>query len=72
MTHDAAFDYLPNLADTVEFADNPEQRTPCLLLLDTSSSMDSEPIAQLNDGLRVFEAELNADLKARRQVEVAV
>ena len=33
-----------------EFADNPEPRCPCLLLLDTSASMEGEPIAELNAG----------------------
>jgi len=28
-----------------EFADNPEPRCPCLLLLDTSHSMQGSPIA---------------------------
>lgn len=34
-----------------EFAENPEQRCPCLLLLDTSGSMGGRPIAELNEGL---------------------
>ncbi len=28
-----------------EFAENPEQRCPCILLLDTSSSMNGAPIS---------------------------
>ncbi len=35
-----------------EFAENPEPRCPCLLLLDTSGSMAGAPIAQLNLGIR--------------------
>ena len=31
-----------------EFAENPEPRCPCLLLLDTSASMRGRPIAELN------------------------
>ena len=31
-----------------EFADNPEPRCPCLLLLDTSGSMDGRAINELN------------------------
>ncbi len=36
--------------ESVGFADNPEPRCPCLLLLDTSGSMQGEAIAQLNAG----------------------
>ena len=44
-----------------EFAENPENRCACLLLLDTSGSMAGEPIKQLNAGLKVFEEELKGD-----------
>jgi hypothetical protein len=37
-----------------EFADNPEPRCPCLLLLDTSVSMRGRPIDELNAGLIAF------------------
>ena len=36
------------LEDAVEFAENPEPRCPCILLLDTSGSMQRAPIAALN------------------------
>lgn len=55
-----------------EFADNPEPRCPCVLVLDTSQSMAGEPIAALNHGLRVFRDELRAVPLARKRVEVAV
>jgi hypothetical protein len=35
-----------------EFADNPEPRCACLLLLDTSGSMGGAPIRELNAGLQ--------------------
>ena len=35
----------------VTFAENPEPRCPCLLLLDTSGSMAGKPIAELNAGI---------------------
>ena len=35
----------------VEFVENPEQRCPVILLLDTSYSMNGAPIAELNEGL---------------------
>ena len=58
--------------DAIEFADNPETRCPCVLLLDTSGSMDGEKIAALNSGLKAFSAALNEDALAASRVEVAV
>lgn len=55
-----------------EFAENPEPRCACLLLLDTSGSMAGEPIAQLNLGLRTLNDELRADSLAAKRVEVAI
>lgn len=55
-----------------EFAENPEPRCPCLLLLDTSGSMAGDPINELNAGLVTFKDELMADSMAVKRVEVAV
>lgn len=55
-----------------EFAENPEPRCPCLLLLDTSGSMSGRPIAELNTGLTAFKDELMADSMAVKRVEVAI
>lgn len=55
-----------------EFADNPEPRCPCLLLLDTSASMRGAPIQQLNDALISFKDELLADTMAVKRVELAI
>jgi len=60
------------LEASVEFADNPEARCPCVLLLDTSSSMEGEPILALNQGLRAFKEDICKDSLASRRVEVAV
>lgn len=57
---------------TDEFAINPEQRCPCVLLLDTSSSMGGQPIAQLNSGLLTFKRDLLEDSLAAKRVEVAI
>lgn len=54
------------------FAENPEPRCPCVLLLDASGSMSGNPIRQLNAGLQEFRNELIADDLASRRVEVAV
>lgn len=54
------------------FADNPEPRCPCLLLLDVSGSMGGQPIAELNAGLTTFKDELAADSLAMKRVEVGI
>lgn len=63
---------LLKLEDAVEFAENPEPRCPCVLLLDTSGSMNGAAIEALNEGLRVFKEELNRDNLAKKRVEVAI
>jgi len=55
-----------------EFVDNPEPRCPCVLLLDTSSSMSGKPIEELNEGLKFFQEELLKDELAAKRVELAV
>ena len=57
---------------SAEFAENPEPRCPCLLLLDSSGSMNGQPIRELNEGLKTFKDELMADGMAVKRVEVAV
>ena len=63
---------MSGLAEAVEFAENPEPRCPCILLLDISGSMQGAPIQALNDGLRTFKQDLIQDPLASRRVEVAV
>lgn len=58
--------------DAVEFAVNPEPRCACVLLLDTSGSMQGAAINALNEGLRAFATDVAADPLARQRVEVAV
>lgn len=57
---------------TAEFADNPEPRCPCLLLLDTSGSMQGQAIQELNEGLRMLREELISDSLAAKRVEVGI
>lgn len=54
-----------------EFANNPEPRCPCVLLLDTSGSMSGPPINELNQGLQAFKESLK-DPTALLRVEVAI
>lgn len=55
-----------------DLVENPEQRCPLLLLLDTSGSMGGDPIRQLNEGLQVLRDELFADTLAAKRCEVAI
>jgi uncharacterized protein YegL len=57
---------------TDDFADNPEPRVACLLLVDKSGSMSGEPIRQLNQGLAAFKEELSTDDLALKRVEIGV
>lgn len=63
--------FVPDIPDPTLVADA-EQRCPCVLLLDTSSSMRGAPIRELNEGLVTFKDELMADGLARKRVEIAV
>lgn len=60
------------LDEVVEFAENPEPRCPCVLLLDTSGSMQGDRIEALNQGLLSFKDELVKNTLAARRVEVAI
>ncbi|UNK43743.1 VWA domain-containing protein [Luteimonas sp. S4-F44] len=64
------FEQMPFGAHT--FAENPENRCACLLLLDTSMSMNGPAIQQLNEGLMQFREELTADSLAAKRVEVGI
>lgn len=55
-----------------EFAENPEQRCPVVLLLDTSYSMSGAPIAELNGGLATLRQDLLNDSQAAKRVELAM
>jgi uncharacterized protein YegL len=65
-----SFDQVP--FDASEFVDNPEPRCPCLLLLDTSTSMAGRRIEELNAGLAEFASQLMSDRLAAKRVEVAI
>jgi len=60
------------LNDAVEFAKNPEPRCPCILLLDTSQSMQGDRIQALNAGLHTFRTEVVRDTLAAHRVDVAI
>ena len=72
----SSFDQVPFSSQSnfaaAEFADNPEPRCPCLLLLDNSGSMAGRPISELNAGLTLFKEELVGDALAAKRVEVGI
>ncbi|MBH8550937.1 VWA domain-containing protein [Nostocaceae cyanobacterium CENA357] len=55
-----------------EFVENPENRCPVILLLDTSGSMSGQPIHELNRGLAAFKEDVLKDSQASLSVEVAM
>jgi uncharacterized protein YegL len=55
-----------------EFVENPENRCPVILLLDTSGSMSGQPIQELNRGLAAFKEDVLRDSQASLSVEMAI
>ena len=51
---------------------NPDPRVACVLVLDTSGSMQGEAIDQLNQGLQQFIQEVQSDSIAASRVELAI
>jgi uncharacterized protein YegL len=60
------------LFGTNDFTINPEPRVPCVLLLDTSGSMNGSPITTVNAALPSYRDALAADALAARRVETAL
>lgn len=63
---------MTNLDAAVEFAENPDPRCACVLLVDTSLSMSGAPIDSLNAGLQVFRDDLREDDLASQRAEIAI
>ncbi|NJK41567.1 MAG: VWA domain-containing protein [Acaryochloridaceae cyanobacterium SU_2_1] len=55
-----------------EFVENPENRCPVILLVDTSSSMSGAPLDALNSGLEAFKEAVIQDEQAALRVDVAI
>lgn len=55
-----------------DLVENPTTRVPVALVLDTSGSMQGEPILELNSGYRLFLEELEKDEVAQYSAEVCV
>ena len=62
----------------IDYSGNPNQRTPCVLVLDASGSMSSPTssgksrIDELNEGIAVLESELRADDTALVRVQLGI
>jgi uncharacterized protein YegL len=63
---------MPTNLEEIEFAENPDPRCPCLLLVDVSTSMQGDAIGALNRGLEAFHREVSEDVIAGRRVEIAI
>ena len=61
-----------SLEDSVIFADNPEPRCACLLVLDVSGSMGGGPIRELNEGLKFFKTCIEDDSLASLRTEIGI
>lgn len=63
---------------TIDYSDNPNQRTPCVLILDTSGSMQTATsnggtrIGALNEGIKLLEQSLKEDSTALVRVQLAI
>lgn len=55
-----------------QFADNPEPRLACVLLLDSSEAMAGERIERLNAGVKTLRSLAGRDQLAARRIELAV
>ena len=52
--------------------DNTNQRLPCIVIVDGSTSMDGSPIKKLNEGLQVLEQQLKSDDIASLRVQLLI
>ncbi len=62
---------MPDAPLEPDYAANPNQRTPCVLVLDASTSMQGDPINHVNAGIEHFVDEVSQDTKARERLQIA-
>lgn len=60
------------IARNTDLIDNPSPRCPCMVVLDTSGSMNGHTIQELNSGFELFLKNLRDDDVAAYSVEVSV
>lgn len=61
-----------DFGDPNQFIENPEQRTPCIIMCDTSLSMAGSRIEQLNRGLHTLVHAVSSDSLTLSRVELAI
>lgn len=61
-----------DFGDPNQFIENPEQRTPCIVMCDTSLSMAGNRIDQLNRGLHTLVHAVSSDSLTLSRVELAI
>ena len=61
-----------NLQSRIDLIENPESRLACVILIDTSASMNGDPIKQVSTGLRRFAEDINADELTAARADVAI
>lgn len=61
-----------DLIPDVQFSDNTNQRTPCVLVLDGSTSMTGDPINSLNQGLLSLEKHLKDNPMTALRVQILI
>lgn len=69
-------DYEKEMRNQFEFGGetpvNYEQKCPCVLLIDTSFSMEGESIKELNEGLQLFQRQVLKDLTTTARLEICI
>lgn len=71
--HGYGDDDAANLLEDLEFADNPEPRCTCVILVDTSSSMQAGGrIDKVNEALQDFASLIRQDSLTARRVDIAI
>lgn len=60
------------LPEIVEFADNPEPRCPCIVLVDSSGSMNGRKIDSVNHGIKELKQTLLQDELTASRAEIAI
>ena len=61
-----------NLFNNKELENNPSSRVPVCLVLDTSGSMEGDPINELNEGVRLFYDAVRDDETALYSAEISI
>ena len=60
------------LQDTLDFIENPESRIACVMVLDVSSSMNGDPIKEVNAGLKAFINQIQSNDLTAKRADVAI